>query len=70
MKGAILGRDGSVQALPANFVPQGWPDARTLAGRLNAKYQADGNMAVVTLDNSSQVNDLGFSGDLIGTGQV
>jgi len=70
MKGAILGRDGSVQALPANFVPQGWPDARTLAGRLNAKYQADGNMALVTLDNASQINDLGFSGDLIGTGQV
>jgi hypothetical protein len=67
MKGAIVGRDGSVKPLPRNFHPQGWVDAQTLVGRPDAKSEGDGNLAQVTLGNPSQVNDLGFTGDLVGT---
>ncbi|MBO0684711.1 MAG: hypothetical protein J2P45_16275 [Candidatus Dormibacteraeota bacterium] len=68
MAGAIVGRDGSANALPANFHPEGWLDDTTLFGWLSVANGGgrEGDAALVTLDKPGQATDLGFAADLVG----
>ncbi len=67
--GGAQNRSGSRVKLPDRFFPEGWLDATTIVGYQDLSYGSGGtvgNMALVRIANPSHIEDLGFTGVLVG----
>ena len=67
MNGAVISAAGAMTSLPVDFHPQGWLGGGTLIGRLGDPFNGNGHLAVVDLASPSTPQDLGFSGDFVGS---
>jgi hypothetical protein len=62
----LIGRDGSAESLPRDFISAGWLDSRTVVG-----YVGSSELGYVGLDELTKAIDLGFQGSFVGrTGTI
>jgi len=60
-------RSGGMVALPAGFHVQGWLDDATVIGRPAVDNSHVGNLGWISLDDPTNVHDLGIDGDFVAT---
>jgi len=66
MRGSVQSFDGTKIPLPADFLPTGWLDPKTLIGALAASRTFQ-EMGILRLDALDKVQDWGFAGEFVGT---
>ena len=66
MRGAVQSFDGTKIPLPAQFLPNGWLDSKTLIGVLASSHTFQ-EIGIPRVDSPGKVEDWGFAGDFIGS---